>query len=46
MPTWGQVKKKKRRRKPISIDPMKELNKLIENKSLKRKQGSWAEYYE
>ena len=44
MPTEEQIKKKKRRSKALKIDPMKELNKLVEDKALKKRQGSWAEY--
>ena len=44
MPTFEQIKKKKKRSRALKIDPMKELNKLIEDKALKKRQGSWAEY--
>ena len=44
MPTEEQIKKKKRRSKALKIDPMKELDKLIEDKALKKRQGAWAEY--
>jgi len=44
MPTFDQIKKKKKSSKALKIDPMKELNKLIEDKALKKRQGSWAEY--